>query len=154
MNPKVVILQLDQDDLETIGPKRRNDSVCMVRGPYVGCYGAIISFDKKKYSATMELTRRNDGDERNDVPSRPTKSINRNFLESQIRVSSFTSGYTTIRLRCHRLHYPPRSSTRMLILIHLRKYSQSHTWHNVPMVYAVGMVIDRTMPPKWIGDVW
>ena len=74
-NPKVVILQLDQDDLETIGPKRQNDSVCMVRGPYVGWYGTIISFDKKKYSATIELTRRNDGDERNDVPSRPTKSI-------------------------------------------------------------------------------
>ena len=74
-NPKVVILQLDQDDLETIGPKRRNDSVCMVCGPYVGWYGTIISFDKKKYSATIELTRRNDGDERNDVPSRPTKSI-------------------------------------------------------------------------------
>ena len=52
---RTVVLQLDQEDCETIGPKRVEESICMVRGPYTGWYGTILTFDKKKYRATMEL---------------------------------------------------------------------------------------------------
>jgi DNA/RNA-binding protein KIN17 len=51
----LIILQLDQEDLETIGPKHVQDTIRMVRGPYAGWYGTVKTFDKKKYRATVEV---------------------------------------------------------------------------------------------------
>jgi DNA/RNA-binding protein KIN17 len=49
------LLQLDQEDLETVAPKRVNEMVCIVRGKYRGTCGTVLELDKKKYRAQIEL---------------------------------------------------------------------------------------------------
>jgi DNA/RNA-binding protein KIN17 len=48
------MLQLDQDDLETVAPKRIRETIRMVRGKYRGMYGTVLELDKKKYLANIE----------------------------------------------------------------------------------------------------
>jgi DNA/RNA-binding protein KIN17 len=49
------LLQLDQEDLETVAPKREHEIVRIVRGKYRGTYGTVLELDKKKYCAQLEL---------------------------------------------------------------------------------------------------
>lgn len=49
------ILQIDQDDLETVAPKKVGEKVLIVRGKYRGEKAVAKGLDKKKYQATLEL---------------------------------------------------------------------------------------------------
>ena len=54
------LLQLDQDDLETVAPKRVSERVCIVRGKYRGRYGTVLTLDKKHYRADIALNQEED----------------------------------------------------------------------------------------------
>jgi DNA/RNA-binding protein KIN17 len=58
------LLQLDQEDLETVVPKRVNEIVCIVRGKYRGAYGTVLELDKNKFHARIELQLTNQDDGR------------------------------------------------------------------------------------------
>lgn len=52
----IIVIRIDQDDLQTIGPKHVGDKVRIVQhGRYRGCKGKVIEFDKKQCLATIKV---------------------------------------------------------------------------------------------------
>jgi DNA/RNA-binding protein KIN17 len=50
------VLELDQDDLETVVPKQTGKRVRILRGRYRGKRATVVELDKNKYRAVLELS--------------------------------------------------------------------------------------------------
>jgi DNA/RNA-binding protein KIN17 len=50
------VLELDQDDLETVVPKQTGKRVRILRGQYRGKRATVVELDKHKYRAVLELS--------------------------------------------------------------------------------------------------
>jgi DNA/RNA-binding protein KIN17 len=50
------VLELDQDDLETVVPKQTGKRVRILRGQYRGKRATVVELDKRKYRAVLELS--------------------------------------------------------------------------------------------------
>jgi DNA/RNA-binding protein KIN17 len=50
------VLELDQDDLETVVPKQTGKRVRILRGRYRGKRATVMELDKNKYRAVLELS--------------------------------------------------------------------------------------------------
>jgi len=50
------VLQIDQDDLETVIPKELGEKVRIVNGKYRGKKARVVKLDKKEYRAELKLT--------------------------------------------------------------------------------------------------
>ncbi len=50
------VLRLDQDDLETVVPKETGKQVRILKGRYRGKRATVLTLDKHKYRASLELS--------------------------------------------------------------------------------------------------